>query len=66
MFEEGKEKPQLTRNMPPVAGSIRWSRGLLLRLRRTWVRLLELDGKLDSLEQGRRAAAAITGELVCR
>jgi len=56
-----RENPPLTRNMPPIAGSIKWSRGLLVRLRRTWVRLQELNSGLEALEPGKRAATAMTG-----
>ena len=62
LFEEGREEPPLTRNMPPVAGGIRWSRSLLGRLRRTWVRLQGLEGDLEGLDAGRRASAAMTGK----
>jgi hypothetical protein len=66
LFDGGKDSPPLTRNMPPVSGAVRWSRGLLVRLRRTWVRLQGLTTELDALDQGRRAAAAMTGALtVC-
>lgn len=61
MFEEGREKPPLSRNMPPTAGSIKWCRGLLVRLRCTWVRLQALSTQLEATEPGRRAAAAMTG-----
>lgn len=107
LFEEGREAPPVTRNQPPLAGSIRWSRGLLARLRRTWLRLQvrmcegwrmdhqrtsgathmcclaclprssgmhasgypaarlsplqALNAELESLEPGKRAAAALTG-----
>lgn len=60
-FEEGRDDPPLTRNQPPVAGAIRWSRTLLARLRHTWVRLQGLGAELEALEPGRRAAAAMTG-----
>lgn len=63
LFEEGRESPPLTRNMPPVAGSIKWSRGLLVRLRRTWIRLQALNNDLEALETGRRASDAMTGVL---
>ena len=62
LFEEGREEPPLTRNMPPVAGGIRWSRSLLGRLRRTWARLQGLEGDLEGLDAGRRASAAMTGK----
>lgn len=63
LFEEGRSAPPLTRNMPPVAGGIRWSRTLLGRVRRTWLRLKDLNGELEGLDAGRRAAAAMMGEL---
>ena len=62
LFEDGREEPPFTRNMPPVAGSVKWSRGLLVRLRRTWVRLQALGSELEGLEPGRRTAAAMTGK----
>ena len=62
LFEECREEPPLTRNMPPVAGGIRWSRSLLGRLRRTWARLQGLEGDLEGLDAGRRASAAMTGK----
>lgn len=62
LFEEGREDPPLNRNQPPVAGAIRWCRSLLGRVRRTWVRLQGLSSKLEGLDAGRRAAAAMTGE----
>ncbi|KAI7844971.1 hypothetical protein COHA_001338 [Chlorella ohadii] len=60
LFEEGRNDPPLTRNQPPVAGAIRWCRSLLGRVRCTWVRLQALSGKLEELDAGRRAAAAMT------
>ena len=61
VFEGGRQAPPRARHMPPVAGAVRWSRGLLVRLRRTWARLQALDGELEALEAGRRAAGAMTG-----
>ncbi|PRW56454.1 flagellar inner arm dynein 1 heavy chain alpha [Chlorella sorokiniana] len=60
LFEEGRDNPPLTRNQPPVAGAIRWCRSLLGRVRRTWVRLQALSSKVEELDAGRRAAAAMT------
>lgn len=65
LFEEGRNDPPLTRNQPPVAGAIRWCRSLLGRVRCTWVRLQALSGKLEELDAGRRAAAAMTGGCCC-
>ena len=62
LFEDGRDDPPLTRNQPPVAGAIRWCRSLLGRVRRTWLRLQGLGRKLEELDAGRRAAAAMTGE----
>lgn len=65
IFEEGQEKPPLARNMPPVAGAIKWCRGLLVRLRRTWLRLQALSPQLEAIDPGKRAAAAMTGAGGC-
>lgn len=62
MFEEGREKPPLGRNMPPVAGAIKWCRSLLVRVRSTWAGLQALGTQLEALDPGRRAAAAMTGD----
>lgn len=61
VFDEGRDNPPLARNMPPVAGAIKWSRGLLVRLRRTWVRLQALNSQLERMDSGKRAALHMTG-----
>lgn len=62
LFEEDRDEPPLMRNMPPMSGAVKWSRSLLARVRRTWVRLEGLGCDVQALEPGRRAAAAMTGE----
>ena len=58
VFQEGKDTPPTSRNMPPVAGAIKWSRGLFARVKRTMVQLPALEPALDSLDAGRRASKA--------
>uniref|UniRef100_A0A4W6G9Y8 Dynein axonemal heavy chain 10 n=1 Tax=Lates calcarifer TaxID=8187 RepID=A0A4W6G9Y8_LATCA len=42
LFEAKKDKPPLNRNEPPVAGSIRWVRSLLHRIKHTILPFLEV------------------------
>ncbi|BDA41784.1 probable Dynein-1-alpha heavy chain, flagellar inner arm I1 complex [Coccomyxa sp. Obi] len=62
IFRENQAFPLLAWNEPPVAGSIRWSRSLFARCKRTWTRLklqepeallgpagLEVEGKYLAL-----------------
>jgi dynein heavy chain len=39
IFEANKARPPVTRNQPPVAGAINWSRSLFQRIRKTYNRL---------------------------
>ena len=63
MFEEGKESPPGGRGAPPVAGAVRWARGLFARVGRTLATLQALpDTDLSATDAGRRAVGACTGE----
>lgn len=57
-FQEGMHSPPIARNMPPVAGAIKWSRDLFARVKRTMALLQRLDGDLASLDAGQRASSA--------
>uniref|UniRef100_A0A7N8XJR9 Dynein axonemal heavy chain 10 n=1 Tax=Mastacembelus armatus TaxID=205130 RepID=A0A7N8XJR9_9TELE len=48
LFELKKYKPPLYKNEPPVAGSIRWARFLLHRIKQTILPFLEVPEILDS------------------
>ena len=50
MFNQHRDNPPITRNQPRVAGSIKWSRSLFARIKRTMGRLQALDGDMQSEE----------------
>uniref|UniRef100_A0A4W6GCG3 Dynein axonemal heavy chain 10 n=1 Tax=Lates calcarifer TaxID=8187 RepID=A0A4W6GCG3_LATCA len=50
LFEAKKDKPPLNRNEPPVAGSIRWVRSLLHRIKHTILPFLEVP-EMQECEQ---------------
>lgn len=39
IFEHNKHAPPVTKNQPPIAGSIKWARALLARLKQTMIKL---------------------------
>ncbi len=47
-----QDAPPLTRNMPPVAGSIKWSRSLFARVKQTMQRLQDVEAELLQGETG--------------
>ncbi|XP_035496799.2 dynein axonemal heavy chain 10-like [Scophthalmus maximus] len=48
LFKANKDQPPLNKNDPPVAGSIRWVRSLLHRIKRTILPFLEVPEMLES------------------
>eukprot|EP00884_Botryococcus_braunii_P017522 jgi/Botrbrau1/4453/Bobra.0348s0039.1 len=54
LFRTLKDKPPVTRNQPPIAGAISWSRALFGRCKRTMARLSELQSDLRSTPAGRQ------------
>ncbi|XP_071339029.1 dynein axonemal heavy chain 10 [Trachinotus anak] len=48
IFEARKDKPPLNKNEPPVAGSIRWSRSLLYRIKQTILPFLDVPEMAES------------------
>lgn len=55
-FDERSRNPPATRNAPPVAGSIAWSRALFAPLRRTYARFSAPDDDMLKVEGGQRVA----------
>ena len=53
IFEIHRADPPLTRNQPPVAGAIKWSRSLFARLKHTMNKLLGMEADIRSEEAGR-------------
>lgn len=53
-----QDAPPLTRNMPPVAGSIKWSRSLFARVKQTMQKLQDVEAELLQGETGQ--------EVTCR
>ena len=47
-----QDAPPLTRNMPPVAGSIKWSRSLFARVKQTMQKLQDVEAELLQGETG--------------
>lgn len=50
MFNQHRDAPPITRNQPRVAGSIKWSRSLFARIKKTMSKLHVLDGDMDAQE----------------
>ncbi len=53
-----QDAPPLTRNMPPVAGSIKWSRSLFARVKQTMQRLQDVEAELLQGETGQEVTCA--------
>ena len=53
-FDERSRNPPATRNTPPVAGAIAWSRALFAPLRRTYARFSSPDDDMLKVEGGQR------------
>lgn len=47
-----QDAPPLTRNMPPVAGSVKWSRSLFARVKQTMQKLQDVEAELLQGETG--------------
>ena len=52
IFEFQREKPPLTRNQPPVAGAIKWSRSIFARVKQTMSKLMTVEEEMMALELG--------------
>uniref|UniRef100_A0A3P9QEA0 Dynein heavy chain tail domain-containing protein n=1 Tax=Poecilia reticulata TaxID=8081 RepID=A0A3P9QEA0_POERE len=48
IYEAEKDRPQLTKNEPPVAGAIRWARALARRIKKTILPFLKVPEMLSS------------------
>ena len=46
IFEKNFEAPPVTKNQPPVAGSIKWARSLLARTKQTMQKLLSTEEEI--------------------
>ncbi|DBA95316.1 TPA: Dynein heavy chain cytoplasmic [Trebouxia sp. C0006] len=57
IFHTLKDAPPLTRNMPPVAGSIKWSRSLFARVKQTMQKLQDVEAELLQGETGQEVNA---------
>lgn len=57
-FVSLQDAPPLTRNMPPVAGCIKWSRSLFARVKQTMQKLQDVEAELLQGETGQ--------EVTCR
>ncbi|CAD7701503.1 unnamed protein product, partial [Ostreobium quekettii] len=53
IFEAHRAEPPLTRNQPPVAGAIKWSRSLFARVKHTMNKLLSMEVDIRGEEAGR-------------
>lgn len=53
IFETNKNKPPLTRNQPPVAGAIKWSRSVFSRVKHTFNSLRVMETELMDEQVGR-------------
>ena len=56
LFQDNKEAPPISRNQPPVAGAISWSRSLFHRIKQTVLRFQTMKELFDS-EAGRSVRA---------
>ncbi|XP_070572584.1 dynein axonemal heavy chain 10-like isoform X2 [Ptychodera flava] len=54
LFKQGLENPPLSKNQPPVAGSIAWERSLFFRIKHTIIRFQAVDEMVTS-EMGKQA-----------
>jgi len=52
IFESQREKPPLTKNQPPVAGAIKWSRSIFARVKQTTGKLMTVEEEMMALELG--------------
>lgn len=59
LFEQHKDNPPVSRNQPPVAGSIYWGRSLFNRIKHTIVHFLEVPEMLES-EEGRAVCYSLS------
>eukprot|EP00798_Chlamydomonas_sp_ICE-L_P031817 gene31817-7021_t len=46
IFETNKEDPPVTKNQPPIAGAIKWSRSLLARVKQTMAKLQSTEEEI--------------------
>ena len=46
IFDRHKESPPVTKNQPPVAGAIKWSRSLLARCKQTMIKLQSTEEEI--------------------
>lgn len=47
LFEKGQQKLVVSKNMPPVAGSISWARSIFYRIKRSIIKFLTKEDTLD-------------------
>eukprot|EP00741_Cyanophora_paradoxa_P015322 tig00000194_g14791.t1 len=50
IFEAHRDKPPVTKNQPPIAGAISWSRSLFYRIKKTIIRFQEMEDMMASEE----------------
>ncbi|GMH41526.1 hypothetical protein BSKO_09436 [Bryopsis sp. KO-2023] len=53
IFEVHRDTPPLTRNQPPVAGAIKWSRSLFARVKQTMNKLMGVEADIRGEDSGR-------------
>eukprot|EP00003_Mantamonas_plastica_P006669 TRINITY_DN1548_c0_g2_i8.p1 TRINITY_DN1548_c0_g2~~TRINITY_DN1548_c0_g2_i8.p1 ORF type:complete len:4445 (-),score=1771.15 TRINITY_DN1548_c0_g2_i8:52-13386(-) len=53
IFRSQKHDPPIFVNMPPVAGALRWSRGLMDRITGPWRSLKQLDPQVLSMDEAK-------------
>ena len=46
LFDNNREAPPVTKNQPPVAGAIKWSRSLLARVKQTMAKLQSTEEEI--------------------
>ena len=46
LFEKGKDKPPISKNMPPKAGAIAWARSIMARIKAPIYKFKNRDGLL--------------------
>ena len=60
MFTEGKRKPPIAHNLPPIAGALSWCRGLLSRIKLPMEKLKALNRTLLSRDEAKEIVKAYT------
>jgi dynein heavy chain, axonemal len=57
IFETHRATPPVTRNQPPVAGAIKWSRSLFARVKQTMAKLMTMEEVMMAEEIGQQVHA---------